>query len=165
MSGSAHITSVTALANFRAGLCTFIDQAKDAQVTLDMEIRRTLDWLQDQVGHWKAEIRDAENAVIQAKMELSRRRMMRISDRPPDTTEQEKQLARAKRWLEEAQEKLAATKRWLLVLPDEIREYEGPNKLLQGFLERELPRMAGLLEQKINSLEAYTQIRVNPPTK
>ena len=42
---SAHVTSLAALSEFRTSLTTFIDEAKNAVTTLEMEIRRCLDWL------------------------------------------------------------------------------------------------------------------------
>ena len=128
---SAHVTSLAALSEFRTSLTTFIEEAKNALTALEMEIRRCLDWLDEQLGHWKEEVRKAEDDVIRAQNELSRKRMMRIGDRPPDTTDLEKVLAAARQRLEHAREKFANTKRWLWALPDEIREYQGPCRLFQ----------------------------------
>jgi hypothetical protein len=155
MTPSAYITSVNALTEFRAGVCTFAEEARNALTELDMEIRRAVEWLSEQQQFWKAEVRAAEDAVILARNELARRRMMRIGDRPPDTTDQEKILARAIQRLDHAQEKLARTKHWLMVLPDEIREYEGPSRLFQDIVASDLPKVAALLERKIAALEAY----------
>ncbi len=154
---SAYVTSLAALSDFRAALTTFIDEAKNAVTTLELEIRRSLDWLEGQLGHWKAAVREAEDDVIRAQNELARKRLMRIGDRPPDTTDQEKALARAKHRLELAQEKLARTKHWLWALPDEIREYQGPCRLFQEMVEGDLPMVATMLERKIVALEAYIE--------
>jgi hypothetical protein len=155
MGPSANVTTTTALIDFRATLCTFADQAKDALGMIDMEIRRAFAFLDEQVHHWTAAVRHAEDKVIQAKTELARRKMMRIGDRPPDTTEQEEELIKARQRLELCEEKLDTTKRWLRNLPEELKEYEGPARRLQGLLEGDLPRMAAYLEQKISALEAY----------
>ena len=158
MAESAHVSSIGALAEFRAGLCTFIEEARNAMVSLDMEIRRVVDWVGDQLRFWKDEMREAEDDVLRARSELSRRKMMRVGDRPIDTTEQEKNLARARRRLEHAEEKLAATKHWILVLPDEIREFEGPSRLFQDSVESDLPKVVAMLERKIAALEAYAAL-------
>ena len=162
MTLSAHVSSVNALAEFRSGLCTFIEEARNALIAMDMEIRRAVDWLNDQLRFWKDEVREAEDAVIRARSELSRRQMMKIDGRPPDTTEQLKNLARAKAQLEHAQEKLAATKKWITVLPEEIREYQGPSRLFEDVVEYDLPKVAAMLERKIAALEAYANT-VAPP--
>lgn len=155
MDPSAHVTAVEALVLFRADLATFLAQAKDALTTLDMDIRRAFQWLDEQKRHWEAAVRQAEDEVFQARNELARRRMMKIGDRTPDTTEQEKALARARARLEHAERKLEATRRWQRTFPDEVDEYHGPSRQLQGLLEADLPRMLAYLESKIASLEAY----------
>jgi hypothetical protein len=157
VSQSAHVVSVAALADFRAGMCTFIEEARNALTTLDMEIRRAQDWLTGQLQYWKEEVRAAEDAVILARNELARRRMMRISDRPPDTTEQEKALARARARFEHAEERLVNTKRWLWLLPEEIREYQGPARQFEDIVEADLPKVVAMLERKIAVLDAYSQ--------
>jgi hypothetical protein len=155
MAQSAHVTSVNAMTDFRAGLCTFTAEAGNALVALDMEIHRAVDWLSDQLRAWKEEVREAEDAAIMARNELARRKIMRVGDRPVDTADQEKMLARARQRLEYAEEKLALTKHWLAVLPDEIREYEGPKRQFQDMCEVDLPRIVTMLERKIAALEAY----------
>ena len=85
---AAHVNALQRLADFQSALQTFADKGKDAMSSNAMEIRRSLDWLDTQLQMWTAEIRRAEEAVFAAKNELARKKMMRISDRPPDTTEQ-----------------------------------------------------------------------------
>jgi hypothetical protein len=136
-------------------LCTFAEQAKDALGIIDHEIRRTFSFLDERLGEWQAAVRQTDDEVIQAKIELNQRRMQRIGDRQPDTTYQEKVLRRAEAKLEHAQEKLAATKRWLRDLPHELTTYEGPSRQLQGTLDGEVPRMVAFLEAKIAALETY----------
>ena len=92
---TAQVHALQRLAEFQASLQTFRDKAKDAMGANSMEINRTNDWLESQLQMWKGEVRRAEEAVFVAKSELTRRRMMRIGDRPADTTEQEKALRKA----------------------------------------------------------------------
>jgi hypothetical protein len=155
MGPSAHVTETAALVDFRAMLCTFTEQAKDALGIIDHEIRRTFSFLDEKMREWQALIRQAEDEVIQAKIELKQRNIQRIGDRKPDTTYQEKVLRRAQAKLEFAQEKLAATKRWQRDLPHELMNYEGPALQLQTALDGELPRMIAYMERKIASLENY----------
>jgi len=141
-------------------LQTFRDKAKNAIGSNQIEIRRGQDWLESQLQFWKGEIRRAEEAVFVAKNELARRKMMRISDRPPDTTDQEKALRKAKARLEHAEEKRDNTKAWLLKYPDAVLEYEGQAKPFQDMLEFEMSRMIAFLEQKRAALDAY--LHTNP---
>ena len=159
---SAQVHAVDRLADFKAALQIFADKAKDAMSGNQMEIRRSLDWLDSQLALWKAEIRKAEDAVVQAKNELQRRKMMRISDRPPDTTAQEKELRKAQARLAYAEERRDNTKSWLRKMPDEIEEYDGLARPFQDSLEHDLVKMINFVEQKIAALDAYRQI--NPST-
>ena len=155
MNPSAHVSSLAALSDFRSGLCTFAEEARNALITLDMEVRRAVDWLHGQLEFWKKEVRAAEDETMLARNDLVRKRMMRIGDRPPDTSEQERVLARAKQRLEHAEEKLARTRHWVQTLPDEIQEFTSPSRALADIVEADLPKVVALLERKIESLEAY----------
>jgi hypothetical protein len=158
MADFARVGSIEALTDFKTALCTFAEEGKEVLSSVQMAIHRTLDWLEGQALFWRKEARRREEAVIQARAELARRKMMRIGDRAPDCSEQELILRKAQLRWEEAEEKLAATRRWQPALRREIDEYQGPARLLVGFLEGEQPRALALLEHKIDALEAYVQL-------
>jgi hypothetical protein len=162
---SAQVHSLEKLLDFQASLATFGHQAAQALDSMRMEIRRTLDWVDEQLKNWHAEIRRAEEAVFKARQELAQRRMMRVADRPADTAEQEIALAKAQHRLEHAQEKHAACRRWLRELPDAIAEYDGHAVNYQSILESDMPRMAAFLDRKMDLLEAYAQVSTSdaPP--
>ena len=157
MNPAAHVTSIQGMADFQAALLTFAEKAKEALSTVDLELRRMLDWLADQAKHWQTEIRLAENAVFEAKNALARKKMMKIGDRRPDTTDEEKELRRAQAWLEHAQEKLARTRHWQRAFPDAMLDYQGPARQLQFMLDAQVPQMNAYLNQKIDALEKYRQ--------
>ena len=158
MNPSAHVTSIEAMADFQAGLVTFTDKAKEALGTVEMELNRVVDWLADQAKHWQTEIRQAENAVFEAKNDLARKKMMKIGDRKPDTTDEEKTLRRAQAWLEHSEEKLARTRHWQRAFPDAVGDYQGPARQLQFLLESKVPQMNAYLNQKIEALENYRRL-------
>src|SRR4051812_34682403 len=112
MGPAAYVTETAALAEFRARLAGFAAQAKDALIIADHEIRRTLAFIDERLTEWHGALRQAEDDVIQAKIELTQRRNQRIGDARPDTIFQEQALRRAEAGLEYAQKKLAAAKRW-----------------------------------------------------
>jgi hypothetical protein len=155
---SAQVLALERLAEFKVALQIFADKGKDAMSGNAMEIRRSRDWLETQLGLWNAEIRRAEDAVVQARNELARKKMMRISDRPPDTTDQEKALKRAQARLEYAEEKRDHTRRWIRQFPDNVEEYDGQARPFQDTLEHDLVKMIAFLEQKIAALEEYQRI-------
>ncbi len=157
MGPSAYITETAALGEFRAKLAAFAAQAKDALIIADHEIRRTLAFIDERLTEWHGAMRQAEDDVIQAKIELTQRRNQRIGDSKPDTTYQEQVLRRAQARLEYAQEKLALSKRWQRDLPHEITVYQGPARQLQNALESDTPRMMAYLDEKLNILEGYAR--------
>ena len=158
MNPAAHVTSVQGMADFQAALQSFADRAKDVLTTADLELRRLMDWLVEQAQRFQGEIRAAENAVWEAKTELTRKRMMRIGDRKPDTIDQEKALARAEAWLEHSQEMLERTRRWQRQFPEHLLDYEGPARQLKFLLESDTPKASAFLTQKIEALEKYRQL-------
>lgn len=163
MSNSAHVTSLESLQEWKAALCTFTAEARDALSAVEMEINRALDLVNDQQKHWYAAVRKAEDLVFQAKNDLARRKMMRFNDRPADTTEQEKELKKALAKLEYAQEKHEATKHWLRELPHAIKDYDSPARQLANFLEADMPKADALLQSKLEALDSYLQA-IGPAT-
>jgi chromosome segregation ATPase len=158
MSSSARVFSLDALVDLKAALCIFTAEAREALSAVEMEIRRNQVWLDGQLKYWQDMVRQCEDQVFQARQELTRRKMMRIGDRPPDTSEQEEALQLAQARLAHAEEKVEKTRRWLRLLPEAIIEYEGPARQLSGILEADMPKADALLESKIAALEAYVQL-------
>ena len=154
---SAQVYSLEKLLDFQAALATYAHQAKEALSSMELEIRRTQEWIEERLQFWHAEVRRAEEEVFKAKQELARRRMMRIGERHADTTEQEIALAKAQQRLAYAEEKRDACRRWLRDLPDAINEYQGFAGNYQSILESDVPRMNAFLDRKMDLLEAYTQ--------
>lgn len=158
MNPSAYVTSVQGMADFQAALLNFTDRAKDVLITVDLELRRLVDWLADQARHWSVELRAAEDAVIEAKMALKRKSMMRIGDRKPDTTDEEKALRRAQARHEHAEHMLERTRHWQRAFPEALLDYEGPARQLKFLLESGMPHTLGFLAQKIEAIEKYQQL-------
>ncbi len=162
---SARVHVIQALADLKAALCTFTAQAKEALSAIDMDIRRFNDWLQDQEKFWRKAVQEAEEAVFLAKQELARRRLMKMGDRPPDTSEQVKALRKAKERLAHAEDKLETTRRWGRQWPQALIDYQGPAGQLTALLEADWPKADAVLEQKIAALEAYVQVSKPPAPK
>jgi hypothetical protein len=161
---AAQVHVVERLAEFKAALHIFADKAKDAMSGNGMEIRRSTDWLDTQLAHWQAEIRRAEEVVFKAKAELTRKKMMRIGDRQPDTTEEEKALRKALARLAFAEEKRDNTRRWIRQFPDKVEEYDGQARPFQDVLDHDVTRMITFLEQKIAALEEYRRAQSSGET-
>jgi len=158
MQPTANLHNVEGLAIFQLGLQHFEEKAKDALMNIDMDLRRTQDWLEEQYGQWQTEIRLAEEALSQAILELKRKKMMKIGERTPDTAEEEKLVRKCKARLEHAEEKSERTKHWMRALPEAILDYEGPARQLKTQVENGIPTMQAILTSKIAALEQYQQI-------
>ena len=162
MGEAIYVDSILVLEDFRASLTEFAKDAQDALSAAEMEIRRTSDWLQQQLRLWQSKVRVYQDEVSQAKNDLARRKLFKEFGRTPDCTIQEEALREAKARLKHAEEKVHNCKHWLHVLPREVLEYEGQARQLMGVLSADVPRALALLERKIDDLEAY--LAVAPPS-
>ena len=158
MNPAANIHNVDELANFQLSLSHFQEKAKDALLNIDMDLRRTQDWLEQMYSSWQTEIRQAEEALQVAMLELKRKKIMKIGDRTPDTSEEEKQVRKCKARLDHAEEKAERTKHWLRAFPEAMLDYEGPGRQMKTQVENNIPTMTALLNAKIASLEQYRQL-------
>src|SRR6185295_17739419 len=83
MNPSANVQNVDYLAMFQMSLQHFQEKAKDALMNIDMDLRRTKDWLDDMYSEWKAEIRKAENALpIRPTRKNASRNVWRVWNTP-----------------------------------------------------------------------------------
>src|SRR4051794_29516652 len=152
MQPTANLQNVEGLAVFQQNLQHFEEKAKDALMNIDMDLRRTQDWLEEMYGAWQTEIRLAEEALTQAMLELNRKKRMKIGERAPDTAEEEKQVRKCKARLEHAEDKAEKTKHWMRALPEAILDYEGPARQLKTQVENGVPTMLNILSNKIAAL-------------
>lgn len=160
MNPAARVASLEAVRAWKDALAVFQEKAQEALISLDLEIRRAFDWLDDQRRYWQQEVRRWDEKVEEAKRELWRRKNMPIINNL-DYIEQEKALRKARQRLAEAEARLEKTRQWQVTLRREVDEYQGQGTRLAATLEGELPRALTLLEQKIAALEAY--LAVAPP--
>jgi hypothetical protein len=160
MAGTARVTSVAALEDFKARLAEFGVDAGNALVSIQTEIRRVFEWLEAQAKLWQREVQKRQELVSRARSDLDARKWMTRDGLSAGTTEQEIALAEAIRGLRRAEEKVDNCRRWSLALPQEAIECEGPARVLAGMLESDLRLATSLLDQKIAALEAYLALIV-----
>ena len=163
---AAEVRSIDELRDFHAGLTTYRATLLEAMSSVQMEIRRAFDWLDDMANTWQRRIRDAELDVVQCKAELAQRKFPMWDGRIPDCTVQEEALRRAKAKLEYCQEQVHICKKWHAKLPKMIEEtYEGASRRLLNGLEIDLPNGLSLLARRITALESYADLRADyaPP--
>jgi len=158
MSGSARVESVEALKHLKAHLCEFGVNADKALCATEIEIRRSLDWVERQLKYWQHQVRERQEEVARTKNEFFRRKYWRGDGRGPGYTEQELGFRKAQERLKEAETKVENCRRWGRNLPQAINEYEGPARQLAGWLEADLRNSIALLQRKIDALEAYVSM-------
>ncbi|MGL5097939.1 MAG: hypothetical protein ACRDD1_20300, partial [Planctomycetia bacterium] len=133
----------------------------DALTGTAMDIRRVVEYIMsDRKGYWTKALSDRREELAVAKADLARRKMQGSPDRPVDLTEQKKNLDRAERRLEEAEEKLAAIKKWSRALVPAIEEYDGHARRLATLLEGRPPMAVLELDRCISAVEAYLALQV-----
>jgi hypothetical protein len=155
MGPSARITSIEALKEFRASLCTFGHDAREAISATELAIRRILDSLDAKLKYWQKEVGVRQEDLARAKAELIQRQQGQRHGRGPGTTDQEIALAKAIRRLREAEDKVEKTRQWQSILPRAIAEYAGPSRQLMAMLDADLTRGLAILDQRIDALDAY----------
>jgi hypothetical protein len=155
MGPSARVNSLDALKDFRASLCRFGHDAREALSATELEIRRIMDSLDAKLKYWQKEVGIRQEEVARAKAELIQRQHGQRHGRGPGTTDQEIALNKAIRRLQEAEAKVEKTRHWQNILPRATAEYEGPSRQFMAMLEADLTRSIAILDQRIDALDAY----------
>jgi hypothetical protein len=153
---SANVKSVEAIRDFRIAMTNFSDDARNALSAVEMEIRRTRDWLQrDQLSYWQTQIKRRNQEVSEARTELHRRRLSQANSDAISDTEQKENLRIAQRRLEEAEDKVQRIKRWIPVFEHAIAEYHSASQPLGDRLTGALLKSLLVLDRMVASLEQY----------
>lgn len=159
MAESADVQSIDALRDVRSAVCAFIEDAKNALADVDFDIRRTMDWLQnEQRLYWQTEIRRWQQNLQIARAELARKKLGRFLDHKPDTSQEEKAVRLAESRIEEGQRKLELVRKWLPELQHAVQEYRGSSQPMATQIDVDLPRAVVRIDRMLASLEAYLQM-------
>lgn len=157
MTDGAHVGSIDAVRDFRAALRTFLEEARDALDSFDMELNRTLEWLLEyQPQYWKQEVRRSQEAVVEARIELNRCRATKLpGGETPSCSEEKKMLERAQRRERLAEEMVEIVRKWSHTAEREAAEYHGRANQLGNVLETDVPKSLALLDRVLGRLETY----------
>lgn len=162
MAQGANVANVEAVEKFRNSLVTFCEQAMDALSAVQMEARRTTDWItNDRKFHWERQLRIRWDDLASAKAALARKELGKSPERNVDLTEEKKNLRIAQIRLEEAQQKIEAVQRWSRVLVRAIDEYEAQGRQLAGLIEGNPSRCVIVMDNILEALENY--LKLSPP--
>ena len=162
MSVGAEVREIDGLRDWLAAGAVFKAESEESLASIRLEIRRGIDWVGQQLDRWQHSIRDREDAVVQAKAELSARRFPGPTGRMPDTTVQERNLRRAIARLEHAQDRVAVCKKWSVNLPKIVDEtFSGAGHRFAMLLEGDVAKGLSLLQRQVEALEQYAETRVD----
>ena len=155
----AAVQSIEALREFRAAIAIFGEDAEGALQAVDMEIRRTVQWLQhDQRIYWENEIKRRREKLAQADAELHRRKLSGMFGHAGAFSEQKEMVRRAKGRLEDAERRSALVRKWTPQLQQAVLEYKGHTRRLLDLAGGDLPRSLATLDRLIAALEAYADL-------
>ena len=164
MNAPANVHSLEAVRDFRGSLIRFGEQVTDCLDSLHGQVHRMIDWLEhDQPVYWQQQIRRGFDRVAEARLGLQRCQMRQVGGHRPACVEEKQALRRAKARLEYCQKKLEVVHRCQRVVEQEANQFRGHCGQVNGLLQRELPRMTGLLDRILVSLEAYVAVAAPAP--
>jgi hypothetical protein len=159
MSG-ARVQNIDALRHFRASLIKFAEMAGIAMSDAEGEISKAVNWLShEQQQYWNTQIRKRQEIVARCKEAVRSKKLFKDSSgRTQSAVDEEKQLLKAQRILEIAEQKLAATKRHSAKLQKEMHMYKGAAQRLMTAVTSDLPNAVATLDTLATSLDAYVNL-------
>jgi hypothetical protein len=163
LSGHVGLTSVEELEAFELAMVKFVDEAGDALLAVDLVLRRFVDWLRNEqpLRLHQAHLASMER-IAEARSALQRKRLARVGDRPPDTTEEEEALRQAIRRRETIEQQIEMTKRWGRLIEQPLSEYRSQSQQLSAMIEGNPPACVAFLQHACRSAREY--LAVEAPT-
>jgi hypothetical protein len=158
MADRAQVTSVEAIASFRANLILYLSKARPTVEEVSNEVLRTRAWLQhDRRRHWEHELRLRHRRWEEAQQELFSAMLSRLAS---VKSEQQRAVHEAKRALDEAEDKLAVLKKWDRELENRCAPLLKLVDQLHGFLTSDLAKAVAYLADVVKTLDAYAGVRL-----
>jgi len=156
----AKLSRVDALEQLKAAVAAFVDDAKMALGSVEMETRRVVDRLnREQPFYWQQQIKAGRDEFAEAKASLARKRLQKTDNYIPDTSEEEKAVRRAVAKIENAERKLEAIKVWTRRIEQSWNDYQGPSGQLADVVGGTPARAIADLNRLIKAVDAYLQVQ------
>ena len=153
MSQQAQITSVEAIAAFRAQLVVYLAHVQPVLDEVSSEVLRTRSWLEDDRRRfWQQEFRKRSQKLEDARQELFTASMSKMGEA---TSLHQMAVQRAQRDLRTVEEKLVMLKKWDRELDNRTGPLVKQMEQLHGFLGVEMERAVAYLDQVLRALDAY----------
>jgi predicted RNase H-like nuclease (RuvC/YqgF family) len=158
----ANVHSLEAILAVQTALAAFRDDLEQAIATIDMEMRKVLDWLEhDRPRFWRNQLREAQDGVVQARQALHRCLMYPINDERPSCYEERAELKKAEARLAYCDEKSERLRHWIREVRHEMSEYQGRISQLKDVVDIDTPQALTTLERLVTRLEEYQAIQVS----
>ena len=159
MSSQADVRSVEALKDLRVAVALFAEDTLSALGSVDMEVKRTVQWLQhDRRAYWQDQIKRRREQVASARAEVFRRRLAKTAENSPAHSEQKELLRKAEAGLRDAETRAAMVKAWEPALQQAALEYRAAVQRIKSMAAGDAPRAMAALERMIEALEAYARV-------
>lgn len=160
MSNQVRISSIDALAAFRADLIQYVEKARVALEDAESQVRRTRSWLDvDQTAHWTGQCKQLTKQLEQAEAELYN---VALTSPQDSHASQKMAVIKTRRKLDEAEEKLRVVMRWRQIFENRasplLRQLD-PMFVLVG---QHLPKGIHALGEAIQALQAYAEAAPKP---
>ena len=160
MSTQADIKSIDTLSLVKLAMITYAHDSSQALAEIEVEGQRGIDWITvDRAAFWKAEMRRAADGVNQAIKDLEHcRTYKKVGDNAPACAEEKKNLEKARKKLQRAEEKLELVKRWTPVVLQQFRETCIRLVRFREIIDVDCPRAIARIEQMLTALENYQTV-------
>jgi hypothetical protein len=156
---AANVRSLDAIAAVRAAMLVFQDELDQALTAIDVEVRHVLDWLEhDRPRYWKVKVREAGDAVTEARAALHRCLMYPINDERPSCYEERAELEKAESRLAYCLEKSERLQHWKREVRHEKYEYQGRISQLKDVVGIDVPQAVVILDRLMKRIEEYQSI-------
>ncbi|MBC7264333.1 MAG: hypothetical protein H5T64_08225 [Chloroflexi bacterium] len=165
MSSGANVRAIQALDDLKGALNRFAGEAQEVLQAAEQDIRRTEEWLQERLNHWRNEVQRRQEEVRLAEAALARCLASGYRDRDghyhaPDCSAYEHALLQARVRLREAETELRNVQEWMRVVGQAAAAYRTQAQRLGRQLAVDIPSADALLEHKIADLQAYLAVAV-----
>ncbi len=156
MAEGANITSVDAIAAFRAALIVFLSKARPLLEETSGEIIRVRQWLEnDQQRYWENQMRLRGRKLEEARAELFNATLSKLQEA---SALQVMAVQRAERAMRECESKLSMVKKWSRSLEDKTEPMLKQTGQFQTYMATDMPSAIAYLNQVIQVLEAYAEL-------
>jgi len=158
VSGSAKITSIDAVENFRLALLKFNDNASRALMSIDEQTKKALHWREHEAPtEWQMRIRICHEEVARARSALDTCMMKKVGDYRPSCMEEKQALKAAQNKLAHAQGMLEVIRLWTGRIRQACDDYRGGVMGLRTTLDIRVPETLAILSRTVRALDAYAE--------